>query len=59
MLKKFIHRTNFKKYDFERVSYIEKYSHQLFETVTVDDKLQINIQKQIYKFTNLLIQKNV
>ncbi|MBZ6014744.1 competence protein [Leuconostoc gelidum subsp. gelidum] len=58
-VEKFIHRTNFKKYDFERVSYIEKYSHQLFETVTVDDKLQINIQKQIYKLQNLLIQKRI
>ena len=58
-IKKFIHRTNFKKYDFERVSYTEKYSHHLFETVTSDGKSHVNIKKQIYKLQSLLIQKRI
>lgn len=58
-IEKFSHRTNFKKYDFERVSYTEKQSHRLFETSTIDGKSRVDIHKQIYKLQNLLIQKRI
>lgn len=58
-IEKFVHRTNFKKYDFERVRYIEKYSHHLFEMITSDNVVHSDIKKHIYKLQNLIIQKRV
>ncbi|CAM3145919.1 competence protein CoiA [Leuconostoc rapi] len=56
---KFVYRTNFVKYDFERVRYTEKYSEQLSHPKQIAQIVTTNTQKQIYKLQHLVFQKRV
>lgn len=56
---KFIHRSSFTKCDFESVRYIESTNSNLFETGKTIGKPKIDVEKQVYKLQNLILQSRV